>query len=258
MRCLNCQNWEISQAKPHEVRHADMFPSDVVANAVQSGADSIAYTYTEPITFYEYMRDTAILAKHNHLKNILISAGYINREPLLELCKVLDGANINLKSFSEKIYLKLNGAHLNPILDTFETLHQQGVHFEMTNLVVPGYTDDADMLKKMCEWILAQLGPDYPLHFLRFFPKYKLDRLPPTPISTLTEFRHIAMKAGIRYVYVGNVPDHEGNNTYCHNCGQLLIERKGYFIPVYHLEKNKCKFCGTVIPGVWESHPASA
>lgn len=121
----------------------------------------------------------------------------------------------------------------------------------MTNLVVPGYVDDPDMVKKMCKWILKNLGPDHPLHFLRFFPRYKLDRLPPTPVSTLTMFRELAMQEGIRYVYVGNVPNHEGNNTFCHNCKKLLIERQGYYIPTYNLIGNKCKFCNTVIPGVW-------
>lgn len=252
LRCLNCQNWEISQSKPHEVRNGDLFPSDVVTQAINSGSTSIAYTYTEPITFFEYMMDTAHLAKGENLYNVLISAGYINREPLLKLCRALDAANINLKSFSEKTYLKLNGAHLSPVLDTFKTLHDQGVHFEMTTLVVPGYVDDPDMIRRMCDWILTHLGPDYPLHFLRFFPKYKLDRLPPTPISTLTRFRELAIKTGIRYVYVGNVPDHAGNNTYCHNCGKMLIERNGYLLSTYNLEDDNCKFCKAIIPGVWK------
>ena len=125
----------------------------------------------------------------------------------------------------------------------------------MTTLVVPGYVDDEDMIKHMCEWILTDLGPNYPLHFLRFSPKYKLDRLPPTPISTLTRFRELAMQEGIRYVYVGNVLKHDGNNTYCHNCKEMLIKRRGYTIPVYNLVGNRCKFCKTVIPGVWSDNP---
>ncbi len=197
------------------------------------------------------MIDTARLAKGNGLYNLWISNGYINKKPLLEFCKVLDGANVNLKSFSDAIYRKLNGGRLQPVLNTFKTLHEQKIHFEMTNLVVPGYVDDPDMVKKMCKWILKNLGPDHPLHFLRFFPRYKLDRLPPTPVSTLTMFRELAMQEGIRYVYVGNVPNHEGNNTFCHNCKKLLIERQGYYIPTYNLIGNKCKFCNTVIPGVW-------
>jgi len=250
-RCLNCQNWEISQAKPEQVRHYELFPSDIIKKAIESGSESIAYTYSEPITFYEYMTDTARLARKEGLYNLLISNGYINSRPLVELCRVLDGANVNLKAYNDSIYRKLNGGRLQPVLNTFKTLHEQGIHFEMTNLVVPRYTDDAEMVKKMCDWILDNLGPDYPLHFSRFFPKYKLDRLAPTPVSVLTHFRDLAIRAGIRYVYVGNVVPHEGNNTYCHHCGKLLIERLGYSIPQYNLDGNQCRFCGTMIPGVW-------
>lgn len=142
------------------------------------------------------------------------------------------------------------------MLDTFKTLHDQNIHFEIINLVVPGYTDDDEMVKRMCAWILKNIGPDHPLHFLRFFPRYKLDRLPPTPVSTLTRYRKMAMQDGIRYVYVGNVARHEGHNTYCHNCKNLLIERQGYFIPTYNLVGNMCKFCNAVIPGVWHSENA--
>ncbi|MFZ5571726.1 MAG: AmmeMemoRadiSam system radical SAM enzyme [Thermodesulfobacteriota bacterium] len=256
-RCLNCQNWEISQAKPHEVRHTELFPGEVVAAARRAGAGTIAYTYSEPITFYEYMLETARLARAESIRNVLISAGYINEEPLLNLCRYLDGANINLKSFSDGIYRKLNGGRLDPVLKTFKTLHAQKVHFEMTNLVVPGYVDDPEMVKRMCAWILDNLGPDNPLHFIRFFPKYKLDRLPPTPVSTLTRFRELAMQAGIRYVYVGNVPGHEGHHTYCHACGKLLIRREGYFIPEYNLSGHQCRFCREVIPGVWPGEPST-
>lgn len=254
-RCLNCQNWEISQAKPHEVRHTELFPEAVVAAAVQSRSVSIAYTYSEAITFYEYMRATAELARPQQVNNLLISNGYINRQPLLDLCKVLDGANINLKAMDDAVYRKLNGGRLQPVLDTLKTLHEQHVHLEITNLVVPGYVDDEDMVKRMCHWVLQHLGPDHPLHFLRFFPKYKLDRLPPTPVSTLIRFRELAMQAGIRYVYIGNLPGHEGSNTYCHNCGKLLIKRDGYAIPVYNLDHGACTFCKTAIPGVWEKKP---
>jgi pyruvate formate lyase activating enzyme len=121
----------------------------------------------------------------------------------------------------------------------------------MTTLVVPTYVDDPDMIKRMCGWILEELGPDYPLHFLRFFPQYKLTRLPPTPIKTLEEFRNLALKEGIHYVYLGNVPGHEGCHTYCHNCGRILIERRGYFLGQFNLEKGRCKFCNTKIPGRW-------
>ncbi|CAN2049759.1 pyruvate formate lyase activating enzyme [Candidatus Magnetomoraceae bacterium gMMP-13] len=250
-RCLNCQNWEISQAKPHEVRHKELFPKDVVKMAIKTKSDSIAYTYSEATTFFEYMIDTAKQARENKIYNLWISNGYINPTPLKELCKVLDAANVNLKSFSNAIYKKLNGGRLKPVLRTFKILHEMGIHFELTNLVVPNYVDDENMFKEMCGWILQNLGPDYPMHILRFFPQYKLDRLSPTPVSVLVRFRDIAMQEGINYVYLGNVPGHEANNTYCHNCKKLLIERKGYNIPVYNLDENKCKFCKTKIPGIW-------
>ena len=253
-RCLNCQNWEISQAKPEEVADytRELLPADAVAAARESHAQSIAYTYSEPTTFFEYMIDIARLAREAGLHNVWVSNAYINQKPLLELCKVLDAATLNLKSYDDAIYRKLNGGRLEPVLNTFKTLHAQGVHFELINLVVPGYTDNEDMVKAMCGWILENIGPDHPLHFLRFFPRYKLDRLPPTPVSTLTHYRELAMQLGIRYVYVGNVPRHEGNNTYCHNCKKLLIERQGYLIPNYNLAGNRCKFCNTRIPGVWD------
>ncbi len=250
-RCLNCQNWEVSQAKPHEVRHYELFPSEAVDAAQRSGAKSIAYNYSEAITFIEYMIDVARIAKEKGLYNLFISNGYINKKPLLELCKVLNAANIDFKSLDDTIYRKLNGGRLKPVLNTLKTLHENKIHFEMATLVVPGYTDDTEMIKKMCGWILTNLGPDYPLHFLRFFSKYKLDRLPPTPVSTLIRLRELAMAEGVRYVYVGNIPGHKGNNTYCHNCKRLLIKRQGFFIPTYNLESNRCKFCKTVIPGVW-------
>ena len=251
-RCLNCQNWEISQAKPHEVPNTyDLFPPRVIEAARNAGALSIAYTYSEPTTFFEYMIDTARLAREAGLYNLWVSNAYINTEPLLALCKVLDAATLNIKSFDDDVYRKLNGGRLRPVLNTFKTLHEQGVHFEMIHLVIPGYTGGEDMVKAMCGWILENIGPDYPLHFLRFFPGYKLDRLPPTPVSILTRYRELAMQEGIHYVYVGNVASHEGNNTFCHNCKKLLIERQGYVISTYNLVGSHCKFCDTRIPGVW-------
>lgn len=250
-RCLNCQNWEISQKRPEEVRHSELFPPDVVREAKKRDAPSIAYTYSEAITYYEYMYDTSRLAREAGLKNVLVSNGYINKAPLLRLAQYLDGANINLKSFDDNIYQCLNGGTLHPVLNTFKTLHKEGVWFEMTTLVVPTYVDDIEMIKRMCGWILKELGPDYPLHFLRFFPQYKLTRLPSTPITTLEHFRSAALKEGIHYVYLGNVPGHEGCHTYCHKCGKILIERKGYFLDQLNIENGRCKFCDTPIPGRW-------
>jgi len=250
-RCLNCQNWEISQKKPEEVSHTELFPADVVKTAKGEKTPSIAFTYSEPITYYEYTHDTAKLAREAGLKNVLVSNGYINKGPLLQLAEYVDGANINLKSFDNSLYASLNGGTLQPVLETFKTLHQEGVWFEMTTLVVPTYVDDSEMIKRMCAWILEELGPDYPLHFLRFFPQYKLTRLPPTPIETLERLRDLALKEGIHYVYLGNVPGHKGCHTYCHHCGETLIERNGYNLNQFNMDNGRCKFCNTSIPGRW-------
>ncbi|MFC1862663.1 AmmeMemoRadiSam system radical SAM enzyme [Thermodesulfobacteriota bacterium] len=251
LRCLNCQNWEISQRRPEEVEHGQLFPDAVIKEAKKRKTPSIAYTYSEAITYYEYMYETAKRAREAGLKNVMVSNGYINEGPLVELAEYIDGANINLKSFDDGIYRALNGGTLEPVLNTFKTLHEVGVWFEMTTLLVPTYVDKPDMIKRMCNWILNELGPDYPLHFLRFFPQYKLKRLPPTPLSTLEEFRKIAINEGIHYVYLGNVPGSKGCNTYCHNCGEILIERTGYVFQIINLEDGKCKLCHTSIPGRW-------
>jgi len=250
-RCLNCQNWEISQSRPEDLRAYDLFPDQVVEQALGAQTESIAYTYSEATTYFEYMIDTARIAQKRGLANLWISNGYINTAPLLALCHVLNAANINLKSYDDAIYRKLNGGRLAPVLHTLKTLDERKVHFEITTLVVPEYVDDAEMIKAMCNWILENLGPNHPLHFLRFFPQYKLDRLPPTPVSVLTRFRTIAMQQGIRYVYVGNVPNHEGNHTYCHACGRLLIQRNGYVITIHDLVDGRCRHCNAEIPGVW-------
>jgi pyruvate formate lyase activating enzyme len=253
LRCLNCQNWEISQQRPEDVEHTELFPADVVREARASQTPAIAYTYSEAVTYYEYMFDTSKLAKEAGLKNVWVSNGYINHEPLLKLSRYLDGANVNLKSFEDSIYRCLNGGRLQPILETFKTLHEEGIWFEMTTLVVPTYVDNSDMIKRMCGWILKELGPDHPLHFSRFFPQYKLTRLPPTPVEILDQFRKLALQEGIRYVYVGNVPGHEGCHTYCHNCKKLLVERNGYVLTQMNITGGKCKFCKTIIPGRWAS-----
>ncbi|MFP3981674.1 MAG: AmmeMemoRadiSam system radical SAM enzyme [Desulfobacterales bacterium] len=256
-RCLNCQNWEISQARPEDIRHYDLFPEAAVQRALRTDARAIAYTYSEPLTFFEYMMDTARIARQKELKNLLVSNGYVNREPLLALCEVLDAANVNLKSFDDKLYRKLNGGRLQPVLDTFRTLNKQNVHFEMTTLIVPGYVDDPEMFRDMCKWITDNLGVNHPLHFLRFYPHYKLDRLPPTPVSTMEQMREIAMEEGIRYVYIGNVPGHDANHTYCHNCGEMIIKRQGYEVSAAGLSGGSCKFCEAEIPGVWNQEDES-
>jgi pyruvate formate lyase activating enzyme len=252
LRCLNCQNWEISQRRPEDVRHTELFPREVVEKAEQHNTFSIAYTYSEAITYYEYMFDTAKCARDASIKNVLVSNGYINRDPLVRLSQYLDGANINLKSFEDGIYACLNGGRLDPVLRTLKILHEQDVWFEITTLVVPTYVDDPDMTRRMCGWILDELGPDHPLHFTRFHPDYKLTRLPATPVGTLERFRDIALKEGIHYVYVGNVPGHKGGHTYCHKCGRMIIKRMGYILGGFHIIDGKCEYCGAAVPGRWQ------
>ncbi len=251
-RCLNCQNWTISQSKPEETKNYDIMPKKVVDLAIEKKCKSIAYTYSEPISFYEYMYDTAKIAKQNGIKNVWVTNGYINEEPLIDLCKYLDAANVDLKSFKEKIYNKLNSGRLKPVLNTLKVLKKQKVWFEITNLIVPTWTDDLDMIRDMCVWIKKNIGPNYPIHFSRFFPHYKLTNLPATPIEFLESARRVAIEEGIKFVYIGNVPAHEAENTYCPHCEKILIERKGYLIVNNNLEDGRCKFCGENIPGVWK------
>jgi len=251
-RCLNCQNWTISQRRPEDTRNYDLMPEKVVEAAVSSGAISIAYTYSEPVAFYEYMLDTSRIAKKRGIKNIWVTNGYINKKPLLELCKYIDAANVDLKSFKESIYNRLNAGRLQPVLDTLKTLREAGTWFEVTNLVVPTWTDDLEMIAEMCEWLLKNLGPDYPLHFSRFHPHYKLTHLPPTPVDTLEKAMETAKETGINYVYIGNVPGHRAQNTFCPACNQLIIKRRGYRIIENKLVDGRCPHCDNPIPGVWK------
>jgi len=197
------------------------------------------------------MYDTAVIAKERGVKNIYHSNGYLNPEPLKELCKYLDGANVDLKGFTQKFYGELCGATLKPVLNTLETLKEEGVHVEITNLIVPPYNDDMKKTKEMCLWIRDNLGKEVPLHFSRFHPLYKLKNLSPTPVKTLEKAREVALKVGLEYVYIGNVPGHPGESTYCPQDGKLLIHRKGYQILENNVVGGKCKFCGKPVPGVW-------
>lgn len=249
--CLNCQNWEISQVSPTETRNQDAPPEAVVDAAARMGCRSIAYTYSEPITFFEYMRDTAARAKGRGLKNIMVSNGSINTGPLLELCQVIDAANIDLKSFDPNVHLRLTGGKVEPVLATLKTMKEQGVWLEITNLVVPGWTDDFGMIADMCGWLAKEGFAGVPLHFSRFQPLYKLTRLPPTPVATLTKAKEIAVRAGLKFVYIGNVPGVGGEDTYCPSCKTLLIKRMGFTIEENKLSGGACSVCGTAIPGRW-------
>jgi pyruvate formate lyase activating enzyme len=252
LRCLNCQNWSISQSQPEETRNYDLPPRAVIEAAQQSGCVSIAYTYSEPTAFYEYMYDTAKLARERGMKNVWVTNGYINEEPLRELCRYIDAANIDLKSFKEEIYSRLNAGQLRPVLNTLRVCREENVWFEITNLVVPGWTDDMKMIGRMCEWLVDQGFEDYPLHFSRFFPMHRLTHLHPTPVDTLMEARRTALDRGMKYVYIGNVPDADVQNTYCPVCGEIVVGRRGYVITQYSItDRGLCRFCNEPISGIW-------
>ena len=252
LRCLNCQNWTISQMQPEETTNYDLMPKQVVEAAIQNKCSSIAYTYSEPTAFYEYMYDTSKIASSNKIKNLWITNGYMNEEPLRELCKYLDAANVDLKSFKEEIYNELNSGTLKPVLNTLKILKDEKKWFEITNLIVPSWTDNLDMIREMCQWLHKNGFDDYPLHFSRFSPQYKLTHLPSTPVSTLNKAREIAIDQGIKFAYIGNVPGTKAENTYCPKCGKIVIGRKGYIITENNLTNGSCKFCGEKIPGVWQ------
>lgn len=254
LRCKFCQNWSISQAKPEDVDYVYLPPQEVVRLAEEKKCASIAYTYSEPTVFYEYMLDTAKIAKEKNIKNIYVTAGYINPEPAKLLAKYIDAANIDLKAYDDEYLQNICAQRLEPLLKAIKLFKELGVWIEITNLILPTLNDDMEKIRKMCIWIKENLGPDTPLHFSRFFPIYKMIHLPPTPVSTLEEARGIAMEVGLNYVYIGNVPGHSGENTYCPQCKSLLIERKVFFLSRYNLNKNKCKFCNREIAGIWPEH----
>jgi len=252
LACMNCQNWTISQVSPKETRNYDLMPDNLIAQTIVAKCQSIAYTYSEPISFYEYTLDSAKLARQQGIKNVLVTAGYINDEPLRNWCKYIDAARVDLKSFSNDIYLKLSAGALQPVLNTLKTFAGQGVWLEIINLVVPSWTDNLDMIKRMCNWLVENGLANSPLHFDRFHPDYKLTQLSSTPIGVLTQARDIALAAGIKYVYIGNVPGLDAQNTFCPQCHEVVVERKGYVVTQNNLEKGACKKCGEKIPGVWE------
>jgi pyruvate formate lyase activating enzyme len=228
-----------------------MPPASVVSECIKSKCKSIAYTYSEPVTFYEYALETATIAKENGIKNIFKSNGYINQEPLRKICSVLDAANIDLKAMTESTYLKLSGGKLQPVLDTLKVYRDMGVWLEITNLVVPTWTDRTEEIRKMCQWLSKNGFSDTPLHFSRFYPIYKLQQIPPTPLELLNKAAMIAAEEGLNYVYVGNVPGNELADTRCPSCGDIVIKRQGYRIVFNKIEMGNCVSCGKKVEGVW-------
>ncbi|MBF0544429.1 MAG: AmmeMemoRadiSam system radical SAM enzyme [Candidatus Riflebacteria bacterium] len=251
LSCGYCQNWQFSQKKPEEVECFSLPPSQVVDKAKEYKASSIAFFYTEPTIAYEYILDIATEAKKVNFPTIMVTAGYINPEPLKTLLPLIDSFTIGLKGFSEKYYSEVIGGTLRPVLSTIETVAAAKNHFEIVTLLLPTLNDNFDDIKKGMKWFAKLFGRNIPYHFSRFSPQYKLKRLPPTPIQTLETARRIAQEEGLNYVYTGNVPGHEGNHTYCPKCKNTIIERLGFQILKNNLNAGKCPSCGEVIPGVW-------
>ena len=251
LRCVNCQNWQISQSKPEHTENMDLMPERLVAMCEERRIPAIAYTYSEPIIFYEYVRDTARLARSKGILNAIVTAGFINPEPLLALLPVIDAVTLDVKAFSDFGYRKISSARLAPILETIRIIRESGVWLELSNLLVPTLSDKPAEIREFCKWIVATIGPDVPLHFLRFQPQYLLAAMPPTPVKTLENARAIAQEVGIHHVYVGNVPGHEAEQTYCPACHTVLIERDGFRVTAMRIKDGRCTHCAHPISGVW-------
>jgi len=252
LSCKFCQNWGISQARPEDYPGDFIAPERISTSAHVRKVPIIAYTYNEPTVFTEYFLDIAEASKEHQLKNVLISCGFMNEQPLADMCSTLDAIKIDLKGFSSDFYRNICGAELNPVLNSIKQVAASGIHLEIVNLVVPTLNDSEKMLTELAAWIMGEIGPDVPIHFTRFHPDYKMVNLSPTPIATLERARNIAMDKGIRYAFVGNVPGHPGNHTYCPDCGKILIKRSGFFVVENHVVNGQCEFCQTKIAGVWK------
>jgi pyruvate formate lyase activating enzyme len=252
VECKFCQNWQISQTRPEQIQNMFLPPDQIVSMAIQSRAPSIAYTYSEPVIFYEYMSDISAACKEKGLKSVMISNGYIKLDPMKKLCKYLTAVKIDLKAITEKFYKETVNGELKPVLDTLVLLKKQNIWTEIVYLVIPTLNDTDEEFKQLSRWVKTNLGTDVPVHFTRFHPEYKLRNLPPTPSSTLDRAKEIADAEDLHYVYVGNVPGHAGENTHCPKCKKIIVRRLGYYVQHVKIKGNSCEYCGNKIPGVWQ------
>ncbi len=252
LHCKNCQNWEISQQNPEEVPASFLPPEDIARLAAAQACSSVSYTYTDPVVYYEYAADSSVSVRQAGLKNALITAGYINPEPWTELCRKVDAVRIDLKALSDKFYKDICGATLQPVLDSLVITRSLGIHIEVINLLIPTLNDSEQEIGDLCQWLVKNLGREIPLHFSRFFPNYQMKNLPPTPTQTLLRAREIARNAGLYYVYVGNILVPDGQNTFCPQCGDLLIERRAYEVLKNTIDKGRCPGCNHQIYGLWQ------
>ncbi len=252
LTCKFCQNWQISQSRPEDVEIAHRTPERIALDAKNAGARSIAYTYGEPVVFNEYVQDIAVHGRKMGILSVVVSNGYINERPLLDLCGVVDAIKIDLKAFTDEYYRDICGATLRPVLDTIVRIRRSGVWMELVYLMVPTLNDDPRELREMARWLKSDVGSDVPVHFSRFYPQYQLRDLPPTPIASLERAYDICKEEGLEYVYIGNVPGHETENTYCPSCSEVVISRSGYRVTSVDIIEGRCRHCGREIPGIWE------
>ncbi len=252
LHCKFCEVWDMALVDPEDLHAYHMPPEAVVEHARAAKLKSLSFAFGEPVVFYEYMLETARLGLKAGLLNLVHTAGYIRPEPLSELCAHVHAANVDFKSFDQDFYRQVVGGELDPVLDTLRMFRKKGVHLEITNMVIPTLNDDMGMIKEMCSWIAGELGPDVPLHLARFYPLYRLSGLPRTPVSTLDRAREAALGAGLNFVYVARVTGHEGENTFCPDCGKIIIHRVGFIIDRMHMNKNRCGYCAREIPGLWQ------
>ena len=252
LTCKFCQNWQISQSRPDDVPTDYVTPAQIVARALGAGAESIAYTYGEPVVFNEYVQDIAALGREKGVLSVVVSNGYINEKPLLDQCSVVDAIKIDLKAFTESYYREICGATLEPVLDTIVRIRRSGVWMELVYLMVPTLNDDPKKLREMARWLRKNLGSDVPIHFSRFYPQYQLREPPPTPIQSLERAYEICREEGLEYIYIGNVPGQHTENTYCPSCSKTLVSRRGYRVSSIDIVDGRCRHCGHEIPGIWE------
>jgi pyruvate formate lyase activating enzyme len=248
--CKFCQNWHISKAKIDETNALYASPEDVINLAKNHNVPSIAFTYNDPTIFGEYVIDISKIAKEEKINSVMVTAGYIDKKARKDVYKYIDAANVDLKAFTEQFYHKITFSHLNDVLDTlFWLKHETDIWFEITTLLIPDENDTDDEIKKMCDWILANLGDTVPLHFTAFHPDFKMGDKSRTPEATLIRARNIALNSGIKYCYLGNIHNKEGQTTYCPHCKEKIIERNWHSITSVKMNKSKCSNCGFEING---------
>jgi len=250
-RCLFCQNSEISQLPREQGRifGKSTQPGDIVDMARRTGCKSIAYTYTEPTISFEFNLETANLANAKGIRNVFVTNGYMSREAIQMISPYLDAANVDLKAFTDEFYTKQCGARLQGVLDSLRLMKEMGIWIEVTTLMIPGLNDSPREAERIARFIF-ELGPEVPWHISRFHPMYRLMDRPPTPLHTIKRAREIGLKIGLRYVYTGNIPGDEGEHTFCHVCGHLLVERLGFSIRNNLISDTRCSRCGTAVAGI--------